>query len=329
MAEDTGTGLGTPARAEEVVTVRERVLKTFRDRLVTLHREFGEAPDVDALLRDLAALHPGVIRQPFGVAQQVLDMLNRENFSWAQISRTIGTDPAIAQALLNHANSDWYDEDGAPPLASLVAAARRVGARGVHAAVMSVLLEGGCVRPGAGLDAIARMVWDHMVRVAPMARELAYGLGGDPDSAFTLGLCHDAGKLLLFERIAEVRRELRRDLTFPRGFLSSALRSVHEPLGGLAAFAWGMPPEWAAAIASHHRTEPETGRAPLTEAVFVAERLDLMVHAERDVDLKRLWADGSISVPFETLDRLWEEARQGAVVRELDARQEERRQETG
>jgi len=161
------------------------------------------------------------------------------------------------------------------------------------------------------------MVWDHMVRVAPISRQVAHAFGCDPDAAFTLGLCHDAGKLLLFERIAEVRRERRRELTFPRGFLRAALKSVHEPLGGLAAFAWGMPPEYAAAIASHHRSDPGLGPDPLSEAAFVAERLDLMVHAERDVDLENLRAEGAISVRLDILARIWEQARQSAVLSEL------------
>lgn len=314
-------GLGDSAAAEEhVVSVREHVFQVYRDRLVTLHREYGQAPDVDALLRELAAVHPGVIHQPMGVAQQVMDMLNRENYSGAQIARVIETDPAIAQALLKHANSDWYEEDGTPPVSSLLLATRRVGARGVHAAVTSVIVEGGCTRPGAGLDEIARMVWDHMVRVAPISRQLAYGFGGDPDAGFTLGLCHDVGKLILFERIAEVRRNQRKELTLPRGFLRAALRSLHEPLGGLAAFAWGMPPDFAATIASHHRLEPKSEPDPLSEALFVAERLDLMVSADRDLDLKRLWADGAISIPLETGARLFEQARQSAVVWVLQAR---------
>jgi HD-like signal output (HDOD) protein len=247
-------------------------------------------------------------------------MLNRDNYSGAQMARVIETDPAIAQALLSHANAEWYEEDGAPPLSSLLLASRRIGARGVHAAVMSVVLEGGCIQPGAGFNQIARMVWDHMVRVAPLSRLLAHGFGGDPDSGFTLGLCHDVGKLLLFERIADLRKTERRNLAFPRGFLRAALKLLHEPLGGLTSFAWNMPPEYAAAIASHHRTKSRSERNPLSEAVFVAEQLDLMTSGRRELDLEQLWRDGGISIPLETGARLFEQARQTAVVGLIEER---------
>lgn len=306
--------------ASDLSRVSDQLTQDFRKRLVTLHSDFGSATDVDALLRDLAAFQPSMIRQPMGAAQKVLDLLNRENYSGAEIARVIESDPAVAEALLRHANATWYEEDGAPPVASLVAAARRVGARGVHAAVMTVIMEGGCIRPGAGLDDLARRVWDHMVRVAPMARQLAHGFGGDPDTAFTLGLCHDVGKLILFERIGELRKRLRRELTFPTGFLSAALKELHEPMGGLAALGWGLPPTFAMSIASHHRNPPPDHRDPLGEAVFIVERLDLLIHDNQPFDLEALWKQGRITVPIESGSRLVENTRRAAVVAALNAR---------
>lgn len=318
-----GTAVDSAAAGSQVSSqspANDPITQEFRRRLVALHTKFGSSSDVDALLRDLAAFNPSMIRQPMGVAQQLLDLLNRENYSGAEIARVIESDPAIAQALLRHANATWYEEDGAPPVASLLAAARRVGAKGVHAAVMSVIMEGGCIRPGAGLDELAKMVWDHMVRVAPMARQLAYGFGADADAAFTLGLCHDVGKLILFERIGELRKKMRREITFPSGFLSAALKDLHEPMGGLAALGWGLPPEFANSIASHHRDPPPDRRDPLSEAIFIVERLDLMIHNEQPFDLEALWKRGAVTVPIETGSRLVEETRQAAVLAALNAR---------
>ena len=313
-SEPAGSQVSAPSLANDEIT------QEFRRRLVAVHGVFGSATDVDALLRDLAAFQPGMIRQPMAAAQKVLDLLNRENYSGAEIARVIESDPAVAEALLRHANATWYEADGTPPVASLVAAARRVGARGVHAAVMSVIMEGGCTRPGAGLDNLARMVWDHMVRVAPMARQLAHGFGSDPDAAFTLGLCHDVGKLILFERIGELRKKLRREIAFPNGFLRVALKELHEPMGGLAALGWGLPPEFARSIASHHRDPPPDRRDPLGEAIFIVERLDLMIHDDRPFDVEALWKQGALTVPLETGSRLVEETRQVAVVAALNAK---------
>ena len=235
----------------------DEITQGFMRRLAELQADFGvPGSDASALLEDLRTFEPSMIRQPAAAALKVLRLLRGGNYSGAELAGIIESDPAIAQALLRHANSTWYAKSEAPPLASLTAAARLIGGQGVHAAVMSTIMEGGFARPGAGLDGLAKCVWDHMVRVAPMARQLGQGFGADPDAAFTLGLCHDVGKLVLFDRIADLRRRLRRDIRFPRGFLRATLKKLHEPVGGLAALAWGLPAEFASIIATHHRDPP-------------------------------------------------------------------------
>ncbi len=116
-------------------------------------------------------------------------------------------------------------------------------------------------------------------------------------------------------------KRLRREIKFPSGFLSAALKELHEPLGGLAALGWGLPPDFAKSIASHHRDPPPDRRDPLSEAIFIVERLDLMVHDDQPFDLEALWKRGALSVPIETGSRLVEETRRMAVVAALDARE--------
>ncbi len=59
-------------------------------------------------------------------------------------------------------------------------------------------------------------------------------LGGDPNAAFTLGLMHDVGKLVLLHHISDLRRIRRREIILSEEVLWLALMSLHESFGGLA-----------------------------------------------------------------------------------------------
>ena len=293
---------------------RDEAHRLLNDRLTELEAEFADT-DSDALtlLEDLAALQPGAIRQPPVAAKSVLRLLRRRNYSLDEVTTLIGRDPSLAQALLKHANSAWFATPGGEPVVSLSSATQRVGTNGVHATVMASMMQGGLTRPGAGFNDFAAYVWDHMVRVGPIARHLAKGFSADPDEAFTLGLSHDVGKLVLFDRIADLRRRLRRDIELPTGFLDASLRELHEPLGAIAAFEWGLAPRFASLIGSHHRRTPPQEPEPLSETLFVAERLDLALQKGQYLNLKYVWQVGALSTSADALAELIDEATVAAL----------------
>jgi len=172
--------------------------------------------------------------------------------------------------------------------------------------VISTIIAGTVSRPGAGYNEISKQVWDHMVRVAPLARRLAGTLGADAEQAFTLGLAHDVGKLILFDQVAELRRGLRRQIRLSDRFLSHALRTLHEPLGGLPALEWGLSPHFARIVATHHRSPAPEHADPLSEAIFCAERVDLAWQGAEEVDLSTIWSEGSLASPQAVVQKiLW------------------------
>lgn len=286
-------------------------------RVEELLGRFGRAGDTDVPRVLAAVARPGaLIRRPPAAAQQVL-ALCRRSYGLDEMKGLFERDPAMSQALLRHANSAWYAGLSADPLLGLKAAIQRVGSKGVNATVMHHLLQGELSRPGPGLDGLVQQVWEHMVRTAPVARAIAHAFGADPDEAFTLGLLHDVGKLVFFDRTAEERKEVRRDLRLPEGFVPAALTALHEPLGALAAFEWGLDPTSAAVIGSHHRRGDHPVGEPLSEAVHVAEALDLAQERRRPPELALLWAAGELTGDREAVEawlagdgaQLWESRR--------------------
>ena len=289
-------------RPEDGPDEREALRSEFGDAIASRAAELGEqytphkdASDALALLEALVRGGSGLIRQPPLAAQAVLAVFRRRHYSLDQITTLVERDPSLAQTLLRHANSAWYATPGAAPVVAIGAAVQRIGTAGVHSTVMSTIIAGTVSRPGARYNEIAKQVWDHMVRVAPLARRLARPFGANAEQAFTLGLAHDVGKLILFDQVAEHRRRLRREVRLPDRFLSDALRTLHEPLGGLAAIEWGLSPHFARTVSTHHRSPVPKEAGPLNETIFCAERVDLEWQMHEEVDLEALWSEGGLT----------------------------------
>jgi HD-like signal output (HDOD) protein len=281
------------------LTLREHLCETVGARSTALVSRFpGDPEDWDhrALLGVMTEPANAVIRQPPVAAQRLLTANRQRSLSLDELAKTIETDPALSQALLKHANSAFYATGaGSQPIVSFKAAIQRIGEKGLEIVVMSNFIEGGLCRPGEGFDEMAALVWSHMVRVAPLARSLAHVFKVNADEVFSLALLHDVGKLVFFNRVADLRRKLRRSVRVPDGFIPEALRVLHEPLGGLAVLEWGLGEHAAQAIAHHHRNPIPESPVAETEAIYLAERIDLMREHGREVELERLWKAGQLS----------------------------------
>jgi HD-like signal output (HDOD) protein len=289
---------GDTGRAKEESALTRALELRLADRsrrLANEYRQHAQAADALDLLTDVRRNGAQKIRQPPRAAQAVLAVVRRRHYSLSQVTRLVEQDPALAQMLLRHANSAWYATPGAESVAGIGPAVQRIGTSGVHSAVIASTIAGELLRPGAGFDAMAKQVWDHMVRVGPLAADLAEAFSLDADLAFTLGLTHDAGKLVLFDRIGQLRRRRRRELRFPSDFVSKVLEKLHGPLGGLAALAWGLGPNFARAISEHHRLGIIEVDDPMSQVIFLAERLDLSVTNGSSLDLGEVWSRGRLT----------------------------------
>ncbi len=291
--------------------MKEYLSERIRDRSRWLEGRYGQdtrETDHTRLLQVLRDSPSSVIRRPPLAARRLLQENRKPNTSLGRLAEIIETDPGLLQALLKHANSAYYATAlGGNPIASVPPALQRLGSKGIEIVVMSQMVEGALCRPGAGLDEMAGAVWSHMVRVAPLARALAPGFGADPEEAYALGLLHDVGKLVFFNRVADLRKSLRRPIRMAPGFLPAALRELHEPLGSLALLEWGLGDESARAVAHHHRNPPLTPPCPLSEVLFVAERLDLQAGSgEGAPELAALWRSGELTAPLPRVAAIWE-----------------------
>ncbi len=126
-----------------------------------------------------------------GAAQRVLQMLEDPDLGADDLARVIETDPALSARILRLANSPFFGLGG-----TVSSAARAVIVLGLSV-VRSL-----AVSTAAGLfDARARQLptgfWDHAIAVAAGAGCVALHLGVPKADAFSAGLLHDIGEVLI------------------------------------------------------------------------------------------------------------------------------------
>lgn len=213
------------------------------------------------------------------------------------------SDAALAQEALRMADSAFYRRPGGT-ITSILDASQRIGMSGLQSVLMGHLASSALRRPGGNHDEIVDAVHRHGVRTASISRRLARVFTIEDETAYSLGLLHDVGKLVLFDVIGGLRAEKRREVRVPPPFLKAMLRELHEPLGGLAALRWGLPPSHARAIARHHRDPQPEQLEPLIELLYVSERADLAQLHEERLDTERWWREGALRSDRGTIEPL-------------------------
>lgn len=300
-----GRILGEPSIRDDVESGYDvrRALRTALEGLEATLDPMERRGDAMVLFERISKGGEKTVRQPPAAAQRALDLLRRD-VPISELVRLVEQDPVLAQSLLRFANSATNAAGGRS--SSLSESIRRVGTQGLRSVILSSMVEGMLCRTGTEYDGMVRQVWEHMVRTAPLARALAPGFGVVADEAFTLGLLHDVGKLVLFDRLGTLRAELRRDVKLNTHVMPRLLGALHEVLGGAAALRWGLGKAAVGVVSSHHRRgDPMEPNLP-AECIYIAERLDLAMVRHEPVNLVRWFEEGRLQASFEAVAPLVE-----------------------
>ena len=280
-----------------------RELRTQLERLEASLDPIERRGDALVFFERISKSGEKTVRQPPAAAQRALDLLRRD-VPVPELVKLVEQDPVLAQSLLRFANSA-ANSTGAR-MTSLAESIRRVGTQGLRSVILSSMVEGTLCRPGTAFDGMVKQVWEHMIRTAPIARVLAPGFGVVPDEAFTLGLLHDVGKLVLFDRIGTLRAELRRDVKLSPQFMPRLLSGLHEVLGGAAALRWGLGRAAVGVVSAHHRRSESPEPNLAAECIFIAERLDLAMVNGQPANLVRWFEEGRLLASYDAVAPLVE-----------------------
>lgn len=126
------------------------------------------------------------------VVQDLINALHSESVSVSEVARKIELDQVIAAKLLRLANSAYYGLGNR--VGSIDKAIHMLGFSTMRGLVVSTGLSG-CFKNIPNVD--LPVFWRHCIRVACVARALARPAKVDANTAFTVGLMHAIGHLLM------------------------------------------------------------------------------------------------------------------------------------
>jgi HD-like signal output (HDOD) protein len=167
---------------------------------------------LDALSAILASQQSGaaLVRRLPGLLPQLLQSLRSDNFSGAQLSRTISNDVVLVAAVIRMANTSF--KGSGTTISSVEHAVMLIGQEGLRHLITSVAF-----RPIIDLNSgqytrlLAPRIWDQSERCAVANRMLAEQMGIDPFEAFLAGLVQNVGLIVtlrIMDQMSKGEKEL-------------------------------------------------------------------------------------------------------------------------
>ena len=147
-----------------------------------------------------------LVRRLPGLIPQLLQSLRGDNFSGAQLSRTISSDLVLVSAVIRLANTS-YTGNGTS-IASVEHAVMLIGQEGLRHLITTVAF-----RPiidmnsGHYTRSLAPRIWDQSERCAVANRMLAEEMGLDPFEAFLAGLVQYVGLIVTLRIMDQVDKD--------------------------------------------------------------------------------------------------------------------------
>jgi putative nucleotidyltransferase with HDIG domain len=178
--------------------------------------------------------------------------LCQQSFSDAlRIEKAISRDPFISAQIVSVANSPMF----APrmPIVSVRDAIVRIGLSNVNDIVLMVVTSSTMFRV-RGFEEHVGQVAARFPATALAARVIASSIRLPVEAAFTAGLLHDIGDLVLLDRAVrtgKVTPEIAREPALC-GVVMDAVRAHHCKVGAAVCTAWRLPASTVDAAAHHH-----------------------------------------------------------------------------
>jgi HD-like signal output (HDOD) protein/ActR/RegA family two-component response regulator len=212
----------------------------------------------DAKLRALAGKMRSLPSFP-ALYAEIVRAIESPNSSIQGIAKIVGKDPGITAKVLQVANSAAV---GLPDnVTDPVGAVQQLGMMTVRSLVLSAQVYGSFA-PGRLKDFSAEALWAHLMKCGELARWIMRRENAEfaeTEDAFTAGLLHDMGKLMLADSLPNeyatvIELAARENIT-----QTEAEREVFGAThAGLAAYLfglWGLPASIVEAVAFHHSPE--------------------------------------------------------------------------
>lgn len=218
------------------------------------------------------------------VRARLLQCLSQEDPDTAQITEWVEKDPAISARVLRLANSPFFGLHH--EVESIAHAVSLVGLRSLQSLALTAAVMEQFKTTAPDLESAHKAHWRHSIAVAVCAQGLARKARVAVDTAFTAGLLHNLGCLVMLTidpaRQRKVREQFLQALGAAVHTVDVALLQLqteqtiwgfdHSQVGEMLARHWQLPDSLRRCMALHHRCDDPEADA-LVWLVHVAHSL--------------------------------------------------------
>ncbi len=232
-----------------------------------------EKPSVDYSLEE--AIHK--IKPIPQIALKVIRMINSQKVSMETVAEQIRQDQVLSAKVLQLSNSAYFNTG--KKIDSVDRALIFLGEKRILLLTMSVFTELFYQQVQNGYSLSKGGLYRHALGVAHVAEKIAFNLFGvQADIAYTAGLLHDIGKVVLDQFMAaEFPSFYKKLMEGPFRAFNDIEKEVfgmdHNQTGEILATRWELPDSIREVIAFHHQPEKATINPTLTHIIFLADWL--------------------------------------------------------
>lgn len=214
---------------------------------------------------------------------EILESFNDEQVDIPTLAGKIGHDQALVARVMRVANSAFFGFSG--QIGTISEAIAVLGFNNLRGLVTAAAIINAFPRGGDHFDGSA--FWRHSIAAAVCARVLAKRVGLNAETAFTAGVLHDIGRLVIAihfpQQLAQLGHQEGGSTVASLQAEWAALGFDHAALGGELAKRWNFPPPIRDAIALHHSSPGPGAGKTLPDVIFVA---NLFAHALDDGSIR-------------------------------------------
>lgn len=191
-------------------------------------------------------------------ALKLVSLLDQPEVSNDEVVQVLKCDNVLTARLLRACNSPYFGLE--EPVYSVDQAVFLLGHQQILHIVLTLAFGSAMVVPLPGYAMEANELWRHSLITATAAEAIAINmdeLNVEPSVAFTIGLLHDIGKLVMGQALtpdiqADIRQRVEK-LQIPRTEAETAvLGADHSEVGAALLREWQLPEEIVEAVANHH-----------------------------------------------------------------------------
>lgn len=221
------------------------------------------------------------------VALKILRLMDQNRYDIEPIANEIRKDQVITARMLRLANSAMFGSKRT--ITSLDHAIVYLGQDLMVKIILSAAVQGYFEQSAMGYALCKGGLYYHAIGCAQIAEALARRTKSEePAKAYTAGLLHDIGKVVLDQYVTAAAPLFYRDIMNEKEDVLSIERRLlginHTDVGTLLARQWAFPAALTEAIQFHHQPDLSSDFSALCAIVYIADLLMSRFHAGLEIE---------------------------------------------